>query len=79
MPKLAVGTIIRVHGWVMLAKLGEGEYRVSKISTFFDKQTYEFTKKLGKKRIASHYVRSVDLWVKNRGGSDLNWIEVVKT
>ena len=77
MPKLAVGTIIRVHGWLMLARLEEGDYKVSEISEFMGEPTYVFTKRRGKKRIVSHYCRKVDFWV---GGPDIggNRIEIVR-
>jgi hypothetical protein len=67
------GTVIKVHGWVMLKGLEEGMYRI--ISQ--DNISYTFAKPKGTKAICRHYKSSVDgkLECFNRG--DLNGIEVI--
>lgn len=73
--KLKTGDIIRVHGFVMLAKLEDGQnYRVQSTPTFYGEPTYQFTKARGKKFIARHLASSVDMCISDK---DLNRIEVI--
>ena len=75
MSKLQVGDIIKVHGWCMLNKLGEGEYRVSKVCEEYGIPIYSFTKPKGIKVIIRHYVDNVDPWIRDDAGDyDLNKI-----
>ena len=72
MCKLSVGSIVEVHGFVMLAGLDPGKYRVKKIDTFYGIKTYNFCKPLGSKVLARHAVGSVDPWVRDKDSEDLN-------
>lgn len=72
-PKLEVGDVVCVHGWVMLKGLEDGEcYRVLRR----DAQSYTFARPRGKKPIVRHYITSVDRWLRPAGHGDLNRIEV---
>lgn len=76
--KLQVGSIILVHGFVMLNKLDDGcKYRVVAMTPFYGKPTYTFKRVGGKTRIR-HYAQDVDLWIKDND-PDLNKIEIVGT
>lgn len=74
--KLKVGSVILIHGWVMLAGLEDGKkYRVQSIPDYYGTPTYQFTKAKGKKVMARHYITSVDLMIDN--STDLNRIEIL--
>jgi hypothetical protein len=74
--KLGIGSIIMVHGWVMLKGLEAGQkYRVQSTPQHYGSDTYQFTKAKGKKVVARHYANSVDLWVNNP--QNFNHIEVM--
>lgn len=76
--KLQVGSVILVHGWVMMDKLNDGcRYRVVAITPHYGKLTYTF-KRVGGKTRFRHYAQSVDLWIKDND-PDLNKIEIVDT
>ncbi len=76
MPKLTIGSIVRVHGFVMLQKLNDGRrYRVVEMSPYYDKPTYTLAQIGGKTKVR-HYSDDVDLWIKDND-PDLNKIEVV--
>jgi hypothetical protein len=76
-PKLKVGSVIKVRGWVMLEKLDDGcSYIVSSMPDFHGIPTYQFKKVRGKKFVTRHPVDSVDPWV-NNDSNDLNGIEIV--
>lgn len=76
LPKLIPGTVITVHGWVMLGDLDEGHYRIKKIAAPHGITIYCFTKPRGNKVIARHYATIVDTWLRNDTNSDLNKIVV---
>lgn len=71
--QLKVGSIIEVHGWVMLAGLDAGKYKVQSMPEYHGQPTYQFTKPKGKKVVARHYTTSVDAWVSD----NINRIEVL--
>ena len=75
--KLKVGDIIEVHGWCMMEKMDEGQYRVSKIGNYSGISTYSFTKPKGKKVVVTHSCKNVDLWVSDKYNNDLNKITIV--
>jgi len=72
MSKLSVGSIVEVHGWVMLGGLSPGKYRIKKIDIVSGHEVYNFCKPLGSKVLARHYVSSVDAWVRDVNSEDLN-------
>ena len=69
------GTIIRVHGWIMLQKVPAGTYRIE-TGTYNGRKTYTFFRPRGRKPIVQHYSDSVDCWTRGRP-DDLNRIEIV--
>lgn len=74
--KLNIGSIIIVHGFVMLKGLEDGQkYRVHSTPPHYGNDTYQFTKAKGKKVVARHYANNVDLWVDNP--QNFNRIEVM--
>jgi hypothetical protein len=80
MPKLKVGDIILVHGFVMMKGLKDGKkYRVQsmpKLKMFYDAETYQFTKAFGTKFVCRHLAESVDCWIGQP--ENLNRIEILK-
>ncbi len=64
---LTVGDIIEVRGYVMLAGLDAGFYRVKSVSLYYGKPSYTFTKPRGRKPVARHYTCSVDSWLGHAG------------
>ena len=77
--KLKVGSIILVHGFVMLAGLEDGQrYRVKSMPPHYGNPTYQFTKAKGKKFACRHDAYSVDAWIRPTGDPDLNRIEIVE-
>lgn len=77
-PRLEVGSKIRVHGFVMLRGLAEGDYVVKVISTNEHGAAYSFRKARGKRVVAKHYAYSVDSWIRPSNHPDNNRIEVLK-
>lgn len=77
MTKLKENDIIEVFGWVMLAKLEPGKYRIKKIYEYNGKKAYSFSSPKGRKTIVNHYADSVDTWVGK--SENLNRIEVLTT
>ena len=75
--KLRAGDLIRVDGYVMLAKLEAGTYRVSRVGEVYKSPTYFFTLPKGKKVIVGHFADAVDAWIRQEGDPDLNKIVVV--
>lgn len=76
MPKLTIGSVVRVHGFVMLQKLNDGHrYRVVGLSPYYGQPTYTLAQIGGKTKVR-HYSDDVDLWIKDND-PDLNKIEVV--
>lgn len=73
MPKIEKSAIVRVYGWVMLANVDEGRYRVVNMGD----DTYQFYRPRGKKPLTRHYANSVDHWIKPNG-TDNNGIEIVE-
>lgn len=75
--KLKHGSIILVHGWVMLKGLEDGQkYKVQAITPYYGNNTYQFTKPKGKKPVCRHYSDKVDLWIQENN-PNLNRIEIV--
>lgn len=70
---MKTGTLIFVHGWVMLKGLDEGAF----VIMHQDEISYTFRKPKGKKAICRHYKSSVDakVYCFNRG--DINGIEII--
>jgi hypothetical protein len=75
--KLKAGDRIRVHGWVMLKDIHDGEYVVKSADQFYGNPTYSFVKLKGKRVVAVHFAASVDPWIKPGNHPDLNRIEIV--
>jgi hypothetical protein len=75
-PKLKVGDVVTVHGWIMLDKLDAGRYRIAAITEFAGSPTYSFTKPRGTKRIVRHFCHNVDAWIRPLHHPDGNKIEV---
>lgn len=74
--KLKIGSIILVHGFVMLADMEDGQkYRVKSMPDFHGHPTYQFTKAKGKKFACRHLQSSVDCWIGDV--NNLNRIEIV--
>jgi hypothetical protein len=75
-PKLNVGDIIEVQGFVMLNKLEPGRYRVKSIVRRHQGiDAYFFTRPRGKKVVVGHYVDNVDPWLRpSVSDPDLNKI-----
>lgn len=73
--RLVKGTIIRVHGFVMLKGLDDGgEYKVQSTPTYHGNPTYQFTRRRGKKVACRHLASNVDAMISE---NNLNRIEVV--
>ena len=66
------GTIIHVHGFVMLKGLNQGKYKVLRQDEF----SYTFSKPKGNKAICRHYKSSVDGSIECYNRGDNNGIEV---
>jgi hypothetical protein len=75
--RLKAGDRIRVHGWVMLRGLKDGEYLVKSVGNRYGYPTYSFVKPRGKHVVAVHFAATVDAWVRPAGHADLNRIEVL--
>jgi hypothetical protein len=74
--KLRTGSIIKVHGWVMLQHLDDGRlYRVKSTPRVHGKPVYLFTRPHSHKTVVSHYAAAVDLWITN--GPNMNRIEII--
>jgi hypothetical protein len=74
--KLKIGSIILVHGWVMLKNFEDGQkYRVQSIPDYRGIDTYQFTKSKGKNIVCRHYAHEVDCWIGNK--ENLNRIEII--
>lgn len=67
------GTIIRIHGWIMLKGLENGIYKITSQDNF----SYTFSKAKGSKAICRHYKTSVDSKVECFNRGDLNGIEII--
>jgi hypothetical protein len=68
------GTLIYVHGWIMLKGLDAGAYVIMHQDEF----SYTFKKPKGKKAICRHYKSSVDAKVICHERGDNNGIEVIQ-
>lgn len=78
-PKLKVGDVLEVHGWVMLEKLEDGGfYKVQKIRKRHGKTVYYFCKPKGFKTVVGHYAHSVDSSIRDEGHGDLNKITLIR-
>lgn len=75
--KLQAENRIRVHGWVMLAGLEDGEYTVKAVNSYNGQPSYCFRKPRGKRIVARHFASSVDAWIRPAGHPDLNRIEIL--
>ena len=74
--KLRIGSVILVHGFVMLKGLEDGQkYRVQSMPDWYGRPTYQFTKAKGKKFVCRHETSSVDCWIGDK--QNLNRIEVL--
>lgn len=70
--KLQVGDIVEVQGFVMLAKLEPGRYRIKATGTWQGIPYYDFAKPKGKKTVVRHSVASVDFGLSDAENPDLN-------
>jgi hypothetical protein len=75
--KLSVGTTLRVHGWIMLKNLDEGDYVITSVGYFYNNPCYTFRKARGRKRVCCHFANDVDRCVRPAGDIDLNRIEIL--
>ena len=75
--KLKQGDLIQVHGFVMLAKLPEGQYRVKDTKPYGSLEAYTFCRPNGNKTIVRHAADSVDAWIREPNHPDLNRIEIL--
>jgi len=73
METLKSGSLIQVHGWVMLKGLNQGLYRV----LCQDEISYTFAKRNGKKPICRHYKDSVHGSIKCFNRGDNNGIQIL--
>jgi hypothetical protein len=73
MNTLPNGTILRVHGFVMLKGLDNGMYKIISQDSF----SYTFARARGKKAICRHKISSIDGTLKCFLNGDLNGIEVL--
>lgn len=74
--KLNVGSLILIHGWIMLKSLESGQkYRVQSTPDYMGFATYEFTKPKGTKIVCRHYAHDLDPWI--RITQDLNYVEII--
>lgn len=74
--KLAVGDVIKVHGFVMLKGLDDGfRYEVEKLDMWTSiSTTYTYTfRRIGSKFRVRHFASSVDSWINET--EDLNRIQ----
>lgn len=77
MTKLRVGSVILVHGFVMLKGLDDGfRYRVVNTTPYFGSFAYQFKKIGSRAKSVRHYASSVDAWIRDKDHPDLNRIEV---
>lgn len=78
--RLEVGDIIKVHGFIMLKNLDDGnKYHITGIAEYKGQWVYEFKKFRGKK-LYGHYVHNIDSWVKTadlKACCTLNYIEIL--
>jgi hypothetical protein len=74
--KIPSGSIVEVHGWVMLEKIDEGRYRIEPGKPCDVRDTYLFFKPRGKRPIIRHLASSVDLWIRDENDPDLNKIVI---
>jgi hypothetical protein len=72
--KLQVGDIVEVQGFVMLAKLDPGRYRIKAVGEWKGIPYYDFALPRGKKIIVRHAVSSVDRWLSSVENPDINKI-----
>lgn len=68
------GAQVEVHGFVMLAKVPEGRYKVVNLGD----GTYQFYRPRGTKALVRHYISSVDAWIKPQGDEDQNKIVILE-
>jgi hypothetical protein len=72
-PKLKIGNVIRVIGWIMLKGLDDGQYKIVDLKYHFGHICYCFARKCGKKIIAIHFAADVDILIQS---NNYNRIEV---
>ena len=73
-------TLVTIKGWLMLQKVGEGDYIIEKRKHEKYGEVITFKKPRGKKVIVMHYASSVLPYMRNNEGdnevgSDNNYIE----
>jgi hypothetical protein len=73
-PALRQGEIIEVYGFVMLAKLEPGRYRIKRVGSIYGISTYTFARPKGIKAVIVHYSANVDPWLRANDDPDLNKI-----
>jgi hypothetical protein len=74
-PALVQGEVVEIHGWVMLAKLPAGRYRVKSVGTINGILAYAFARPQGTKVIVVHACDNVDPWLRDsRDDPDINKI-----
>ncbi len=72
MPKLNVGDIIEVQGFVMFAKLEPGKYRIKGVGRYVGIEYYDFAKPKGTKTVVRHDAAKIDYCLSSADNPDLN-------
>jgi hypothetical protein len=75
-PSLA-GIQVEVHGWVMLAKVKAGKYRMVLTKGPGNMSIFWFFKPKGTKCIIGHYADDVSVWCKPADHPNLNKIVIL--
>lgn len=71
--KLKEGDLVEVHGFVMLAKIEPGRYRIKRVGlTSNGIPYYDFCRPRGHKTIVRHAINSVDPFLRQADDPDLN-------
>ena len=74
MARLLEGSKFKVHGFIMLAGLNDGQtYTIKNIEVWYGIDVYRITNKHN--TIVVHPVEYVDTWLRHSDTTDLNWIE----
>lgn len=72
--KLQAGDVVDVHGYVMLAKIDAGAWRIVNVESVNGQAVYSFARLRAKRTRWRHFAKSVDPWLRPTDSPDLNKI-----